>query len=44
MVPRLKVEESEALNRAAFATLGQKQRADESLCLSQSNGFLNHPA
>jgi spermidine synthase len=34
MVPRPKVEESEALNRAAFAALGQKRRAFESLCLS----------
>jgi len=34
MVPRPKGEESEAWNRAAFATLGQKLRADEPLCLS----------
>jgi hypothetical protein len=33
-------EESEALNRAAFASLGQKRRAFEPLCLSHSNGFL----
>jgi len=32
-------EESEALNRAAFASLGQKQRAFEPFCLSSSNGF-----
>jgi hypothetical protein len=32
-------EESEALNRAAFDSLGQKQRAFELLCLSYSNGF-----
>jgi hypothetical protein len=34
-------EESEALNRAAFDSLGQKRRADEPLCLSHSNGFLS---
>jgi hypothetical protein len=34
MAPRPKGEESEALNRAAFASLGQKQRAFEPLCLS----------
>jgi hypothetical protein len=34
-------EESEALNRAAFDSLGQKRRAFEPLCLSYSNGFLN---
>ena len=34
-------EESEALNRAAFDSLGQKQRAFEVLCLSYSNGFLD---
>jgi hypothetical protein len=39
MVPRPQVEESEALNRAAFDSLGQKQRAFESLCLSYSSGF-----
>jgi hypothetical protein len=33
-------EESEALNRAAFDSLGQKQRAFELLCLSYSHGFL----
>ena len=44
MAPRPKGEESEALNRAAFASLGQKRRAFEPLCLSYSNGFLNHPA
>jgi hypothetical protein len=32
---------SEALNRAAFGSLGQKRRADEPLCRSHSNGFLN---
>jgi len=32
-------EESEALNRAAFDSLGQKRRAFEALCLSYSNGF-----
>jgi len=32
-------EESEALNRAAFDSLGQKRRAFEPLCLSYSNGF-----
>jgi hypothetical protein len=37
-------EESEALNRAAFGSLGQKRRAFEPLCLSHSNGFLStHP-
>ena len=36
MVPRPKGEESEALNRAAFASLGQKRRADELLSLSLS--------
>ena len=41
MVPRLKGEESEALNRAAFSSLGEKRRADEPLCLSYSNGFLS---
>jgi hypothetical protein len=30
---------SEALNRAAFASLGQKRRADEPFRLSYSNGF-----
>jgi hypothetical protein len=44
MVPRSQVEESEALNRAAFDSLGQKQRAFEALCLSYSKGFLKHPA
>jgi hypothetical protein len=39
MVPRPKGEESEALNRAAFASVGQKRRAFEALCLSYSNGF-----
>jgi len=34
-------EESEALNRAAFDTLGQKRRAFELFRLSFSNGFLN---
>jgi len=34
-------EESEALNRAAFDTLGQKRRAFKPLCLSYSNGFLS---
>jgi hypothetical protein len=34
-------EESEALNRAAFDSQGQKRRAFESLCLSNSNGFLD---
>jgi len=34
-------EESEALNRAAFDSPGQKRRAFELLCLSNSNGFLN---
>jgi hypothetical protein len=34
-------EESEALNRATFDSLGQKWRAFEPLCLSHSNGFLN---
>ena len=34
-------EGSEALNRAAFASLGQKRRAFELLCLSPSNGFLS---
>jgi hypothetical protein len=37
-------EESEASNRAAFASLGQKRRAEEPLCLSCSNGFLKQPA
>jgi hypothetical protein len=41
MVPRPKGEESEALNRAGFASLGQKRRAFEPLCLSYSNGFLD---
>jgi hypothetical protein len=41
MVPRPKVEESEALNRVAFDALGQKRRAFEPLCLSNLNGFLN---
>jgi hypothetical protein len=41
MVPRPKGEESEALNRAAFDSLGQKRRAFEPLCLSNSNGFLD---
>jgi hypothetical protein len=34
-------EESEALNRAAFDTLGQKRRAFEPFSLSLSNGFLS---
>ena len=34
-------EESEALNRAAFDSQGQKRRAFEPSCLSNSNGFLN---
>jgi hypothetical protein len=29
------------LNRAGFASLGQKRRAFEPLCLSYSNGFLD---
>jgi hypothetical protein len=33
-------EESEALSRDAFDSLGQKRRAFEPLCLSYSNGFL----
>jgi hypothetical protein len=40
MVPRPKGEESEALNQAAFASLGQKRCADEPLCLSYSKDFL----
>lgn len=34
-------EESEAWNRAAFDSLGQKQRAFEPLCLSLPYGFLD---
>jgi hypothetical protein len=44
MAPRPQGEESKARNRAAFASLGQKLRAFEPLCLSYSNGFLSiHP-
>jgi len=41
MVPRPKGEESEAWNRAAFDSLGQKRRVFEPLSRSLSNGFLN---
>jgi len=37
-------EESEAWNRAAFDSLGQKRRACEPLCLSLPYGFLDTQA
>jgi hypothetical protein len=39
MAPRPTGEESEALNRAAFVSLGQKRRAFEPLCLSLQTVF-----